>query len=361
MAEVDGQEKTEQASGKRLNEGRDNGRVAKSSEINSFAIFSAGMLMIFFTQHYMSKQISDMTINAFNSLDVHNINQETFTYIIKDTILTFLLTVAPILGVLFVVALVAGIGQVGFHFSFKALMPKFEKFNPFTGIKKILISTRSLIEVVKSLIKLAIIGGLTYSILSQFVLNSETLVELSIPQILSYMIEAAYTLIWKLALAYFLIAAIDFVYQKIKYKKEMMMTKQEVKEENKQTEGDPQIKSRIRKVQFQAAKNRMMQKVPKADVVITNPTHYAIALKYDMSKNVAPKVLAKGVDELAQRIKQIAIENSVPLHEDRELARALYRICDVGDEIPSTLFKAVAQVLAYVYQLKNNKKRKLIA
>ncbi|HUX92247.1 MAG TPA: EscU/YscU/HrcU family type III secretion system export apparatus switch protein, partial [Ignavibacteriaceae bacterium] len=137
--------------------------------------------------------------------------------------------------------------------------------------------------------------------------------------------------------------------------------KQEVKEENKQTEGDPQIKSRIRKMQFQAAKNRMMQKVPKADVVITNPTHYAIALKYDMSKNVAPKVLAKGVDELAQRIKQIAIENSVPLHEDRELARALYRICDVGDEIPSTLFKAVAQVLAYVYQLKNNKKRKLIA
>ncbi|MHB8578617.1 MAG: flagellar biosynthesis protein FlhB [Ignavibacteriaceae bacterium] len=360
MAEVDGQEKTEQASGKRLNESRDNGRVAKSGEINSFAIFSVGMLMIFFTQHFMGKQISDLSINTFSSLNIHNINQETFTYILKNAILTFLLTIAPILGVLFIVALVAGIGQVGFNFSFKALMPKFGKFNPFTGIKKVIVSTRSLIEVAKSLMKLAIIGGLTYSIISQFVLKSETLVELSIPQILSFMVESAYSLIWKLSLAYFLIAAVDFVYQKMKYKKDMMMTKQEIKEENKQTEGDPQVKSRIRKVQYQAAKNRMMQKVPKADVVITNPTHYAIALKYDMSNNVAPKVLAKGVDELAQRIKYIALENNVPLHEDRELARALYRICDVGDEIPSTLFKAVAQVLAYVYQLKNKKKRKSI-
>lgn len=360
MAEVDGQEKTEQASGKRLTEGREKGQVAKSSEINSFAIFSAGMLMIFFTQHYMSKQISDLTINTFNSFNIRNINQDTFIIIIREAILTFLLTIAPILGALFLVALVAGIGQVGFHFSLKALAPKFGKFNPFTGIKKLLLSPRSLIEVAKSLIKLAIIGGLTYSILSQFVLKSEALVELSIPQILAFMIDAAYTLIWKLSLAYFLIAAIDFVYQKVKYKKDMMMTKQEVKEENKQTEGDPQIKARIRKVQFQAAKNRMMKKVPTADVVITNPTHYAIALKYDMTKNIAPKVLAKGVDELAQRIKKIAIENNVPLHEDRELARALYRICDIGDEIPSTLFKAVAQVLAYVYQLKNKKKRKLI-
>lgn len=360
MAEVDGQEKTEQASGKRLTEGREKGQVAKSIEINSFVIFSAGMLMIFFTQHYMSKQISDLATNTFNSFNIRNINQDTFTIIIRDTILTFLITIAPILGSLFVVALVAGIGQVGFHFSFKALAPKFGKFNPITGIKKLLISPRSLIEVAKSLIKLALIGGLTYSILSQFVLKSETLVEMSIPQVLTYMVDAAYTLIWKLSLVYFLIAAADFVYQKVKHKKEMMMTKQEVKEENKQTEGDPQIKARIRKVQFQAAKNRMMQKVPKADVVITNPTHYAIALKYDMSKNIAPKVLAKGVDELAQRIKQIALENNVPLHEDRELARALYRICDVGDEIPSTLFKAVAQVLAYVYQLKNKKKRKLI-
>jgi len=123
---------------------------------------------------------------------------------------------------------------------------------------------------------------------------------------------------------------------------------------NKQAEGDPAIKSRIKKMQYQAAKNRMMQSVPKADVIITNPTHYAIALKYDVGQDTAPKVLAKGVDELAQRIKAIANENNIPLHEDRELARALYKVCNIGDEVPASLFKAVAKVLAYIYQLKNN-------
>ena len=140
----------------------------------------------------------------------------------------------------------------------------------------------------------------------------------------------------------------------------MMMTKQEVKEENRQTEGDPQIKSRIKRLQFQAAKRRMMQAVPKADVVITNPTHYAIALKYDMGKDAAPRVIAKGVDALAQRIKAIATASGVPLHEDRELARALYKVCDIGDEIPASLFKAVAQILAYVFQMKNYKKKRSI-
>ena len=140
----------------------------------------------------------------------------------------------------------------------------------------------------------------------------------------------------------------------------MMMTKQEVKEENKQSEGDPLIKQRIKKAQFLAAKSRMMKNVPKADVIITNPTHFAVALKYDLTKDAAPRVLAKGVDELAQRIKAIAAEHGVPIHEDRELARAIYRICNIGDEIPAQLFKAVAQVLAYVYQLKNRKKKKSI-
>ena len=138
------------------------------------------------------------------------------------------------------------------------------------------------------------------------------------------------------------------------------MTKHEVKEENKQTEGDPQIKSRIKKLQFQAAKKRMMQAIPTADVVITNPTHYAIALKYDTTKSAAPIVVAKGVDAVAQKIKEIAKENGIPLHEDRELARALYKVCEIGDEIPASLFKAVAQILAYVYQLKNYRKKRSI-
>jgi len=360
MAETEGQEKTEQATGKRLNESREKGKVAKSTEINSFAIFVSGLLMVYLTQHFLSQKVSELTIGTFDSLDIQNITKDSFLLFTKETIFSFMLIISPILGVLFVVALVTGIAQVGFKISVKALIPDFNKFNPFSGIKKVFFSTRSLVEVGKALIKLVIIGGFTYSIISDYILKSEMLVQLSVPEIVSYMIGAAYTLLWKIAIVYVLIAAVDFIYQKVKYKKEMMMTKQEVKEENKQTEGDPQIKARIKRMQFQSAKNRMMKQVPKADVVITNPTHYAVALMYDMSKSAAPKVVAKGVDDLAQRIKKVALENNVPLHEDRELARALYKICDIGDEIPSTLFKAVAQILAYIYQLKNKKKRKLI-
>jgi flagellar biosynthesis protein FlhB len=140
----------------------------------------------------------------------------------------------------------------------------------------------------------------------------------------------------------------------------MMMTKQEVKEEHKQTDGDPLIKSRIKRQQYLMAKNRMMKDVPKADVIITNPTHYAIAIKYDLQKDGAPKVVAKGVDLIAQRIKEIAIEHNIPLHEDRQLARALYKTCEIGDQIPNALFQAVAQVLAYVYRLRDESKRKSI-
>jgi flagellar biosynthetic protein FlhB len=174
------------------------------------------------------------------------------------------------------------------------------------------------------------------------------------------MLASAFSLIWKITLLFVVIAAVDFIFQKFKFKKEMMMTKQEVKEEYKQQEGDPQIKSRIRKQMMSMARKRMMKDIPKADVVITNPTHFAIALKYEMNKDAAPRVLAKGMDELAQRIKKIATENNVPLYEDRELARALYKSAEVGDLIPAKLFKAVAQILAYIYQMKKLKKRRSI-
>jgi flagellar biosynthetic protein FlhB len=174
------------------------------------------------------------------------------------------------------------------------------------------------------------------------------------------MLNSAFTLVWKIVLFFAVIALIDFLFQRYKFKKQMRMTKTEVKEEYKQLEGDPQIKARIRKQMFQSARNRMMKDIPTADVVITNPTHVAVALKYDLQKDSAPKVVAKGLDELAQRIKKIAEENNVPLHEDVELARALYKSCEIGDFIPAKLFKAVAQILAYLYQLKKIKKKKSI-
>ncbi len=360
MAENDGQERSEQPTQKRLNESREKGMVAKSVEVNSLVVFGTGLLMIFITQKFIGQRIADYSSGIFNSLDILTLTRDTVQNFAKETFFFFIVTIAPIIGAIFVVAIIAGIAQNGLKFSAKALAPKFNKFNPITGIKKVFFSTGSIVNVIKSLLKLLIIGGFTYSVLSEIILNSPMLAQLSIPEIVSYLIKSATKLLWKISLVYAVIAAVDFIYQKYKYKKELMMTKHEVKEETKQSEGDPHIKSRIRRLQFQAAKSRMMKNVPKADVVITNPTHYAVALKYDMQKDAAPKVLAKGVDELAQRIKAIAVQNGIPLHEDRELARALYKVCNIGEEIPSKLFKAVAQILAYVYKLKNNKKKSIV-
>ncbi len=360
MAEAEGQERSEQPTQKRLQESRQKGMVAKSVEVNSLVVFGTGLLMIFITQKFIGERIADYSFGIFNSLDILTLTRNTIQNFAKDTFFFFIVTIAPVIGAIFVIAIVAGIAQSGLQFSFKALAPKFNKFNPIKGIKNVFFSARSILEVLKSLLKLFIIGGFTYSVLSDLILNSPLLAQLSIPEIVEYLIKSATKLLWKISLVYAVIAAVDFIYQKYKYKKDLMMTKQEVKEETKQSEGDPHIKSKIRRLQFQAAKSRMMKNVPKADVVITNPTHYAVALKYDMQKDAAPKVLAKGVDELAKRIKAVAVENGIPLHEDRELARALYKVCSVGEEIPSKLFKAVAQILAYVYKLKNNKKKSIV-
>lgn len=360
MPEVNGQEKTEQPTTKKLDDAREKGQVAKSMEINSFAIFTSGLLLVLLSKNHLGTQISELSKTMFNSLDVLELNSGIIQGYAAKALAFFVITVGPVFAGIFVVALLAGISQVGFKISVKALRPKFSKLNPLKGIKNLFFSSRSIVEFSKSLLKLTVIGLFTYLVLYDFVINSTSLVDLTISEIISYLMDAAYSFLWKISLVFALIAAIDFIYQKKKFNKDMMMSKQEVKEEFKQSEGDPLIKSRIRKLQMQAAKNRMMQSVPKADVIITNPTHYAIALRYELDKDKAPRVLAKGADELAVRIKEIAAKNDIPMHEDRELARMLYKMCDIGDLIPSVLFKAVAQILAYVYQLKNEKKKRTI-
>ncbi len=360
MAESDGQEKTEQPSSKKLDEGRDKGQVAKSMEINSLVIFTSGLMFLYFAKSMLGDNLSQLSIKIFNSLDVLNLNFETFQLYVKDGLWFMLFTVVPIFLGLFITAFVAAVSQVGFKMSLKAMAPKADKFNIINGIKRVFFSPTSFIEVLKSLLKLAVISGVVYFVMSDLLLKSINLIELSVSEITSFMIKSVFQLTWKIAIIYALFAATDFIYQKHSFKKQMMMTKQEVKEEVRQTEGDPFIKSRIRKIQHSISRSRMMQEVPKADVVITNPTHYAIALKYDLQKDSAPRVLAKGTDEVAKRIKEIAVENNIPLHEDRELARTLYKFCEVGDQIPEKLFKAVAQILAYVYQLRKSRKSRMI-
>jgi flagellar biosynthesis protein FlhB len=353
----EGQEKTEDATGKKLTDTREEGQVAKSQEMSSFAIFSGGFFILFFFRDFISDQIGGMTRYIFNSLDVLTLNINIVQLYFLKALGFFALTMAPILLGLMVIGFVSNVGQIGFKITLKAMKPKMSKFNLFKGIKRIFFSSRSLVEVAKSLAKLFVIGLFTYWLLDDMIQEAVFLIDHSIPVIVNFMIDSSLTLIWKLAMVFAVIAAADLTFQQYKHKKDLKMSKQEVKEEGKQTDGDPEVKARIKSIQFETARKRMMQDVPNADVVITNPTHYAIALKYDPNKNAAPKVLAKGVDSLAQRIKKVATENGVPLHENRELARALYKVTDVGDEIPGELFQAVAQILAHIFKLKNSKKR----
>ncbi|MCU7494804.1 MAG: flagellar biosynthesis protein FlhB [Ignavibacteria bacterium] len=360
MAEADGQEKTEQATSKKLSDTRAKGQVARSIEINSFAVFTAGFLLVYLTQKYLGENIRHMTVSVFSDLDKLTLEKDQIADYAYRGISFFILTLGPILGGLVLVSIIASYGQTGFRFSAKALAPKFSKFNPLSNIKGIFFSSRSLVEVGKSILKLVIIGAFTYWVLQDFILTAIGLVNYQIDDLVTFMVEAAYTLLWKISLCFAIIAAADFAFQKYKFRQDLMMTKQEVKEEMRESDGNPEIKSKIRSIQMKQARARMMKELPKADVVITNPTHFAVALKYDLGKDSAPKVIAKGMDELAQRIKKVATENGVPLHENVALARALYKSCEVGDEIPAELFKAVAQILAYIFKVKNEKKKKSI-
>ncbi len=360
MAEYEGQEKTEQPTSKKLSDARERGQVARSLEINSLAVFGSGLILIFLTKNYIGDKFYEFTKEAFSSINNIELTKAIIqTYIIKWS-LFFLTLLFPILFGIMVVSLVSNIAQVGFKFTPKALGFNLSRFNPINGIKRLFFSTHSFVELFKSILKLFVISLFTYIIVSKLIEDTSTLVDLSIEDIVYFMLNSFFSLTWEIILFFSIIAGTDFIWQKYKFKKEMMMTKEEVKEELKQTEGDPIVKSRIRKQMVQAARRRMMKEVPTADVVITNPTHVAVALKYVMEKDNAPKVVAKGLDELAQRIKKIAMENNVPLYEDIELARALYKSCEVGDEIPTKLFKAVAQILAYIYQMKKLRKQRSI-
>lgn len=355
MADVDGQEKTEQATGKKLSDSRDKGQVAKSTEISSFSVFTIGILSLLVFQKFVGSQFSDFSIDIFKTFDTLKLTKDVVQLYFIKWILFFFITLAPVFLSIVTIAFVVNVAQVGLKFKSKALAPKLNKFNPISGLKRLFFSSRSIVELGKSLFKLILVGTITYSIVEDYVLDSAKLVNYSIYEVLDFMLRASTTLLWKLSLVFAVLAGADFIFQKYKFKKDMMMTKQEVKEEIKQAEGDPFMKGKIKSKQFSMARKRMMKDVPKADVVITNPTHYAIALKYEPEKKSSPIVLAKGVNEVAQRIKKIAVEHNIELYEDKPLARSLYKMCDVGDEIPESLYHTVAKILAYIYNLKNKK------
>jgi flagellar biosynthetic protein FlhB len=350
MAEDSDLERTESASARKLEQARTRGNIPRSRELATFAVLLVTGAAIALAGPYLFEHLRSMMRNllAFGRADIEDTGMMGRN--LAEASFDALWIVLPIAGAVLFAAIASNLIISGWNFTFEALEAKFEKLDPIAGVKR-MFSWNSLAELVKALLKGALIAGVAgwmiwvqrEGILS---LAAEPF-EAAMPhfgQITLYTFLAA-------AAAFAVIAAIDVPFQLWNYAKSMRMTKEEVRQENKEMEGDPQIKARIRSLQREAARRRMMQAVPKADVVVTNPTHFAVALQYQEQKMAAPLVVAKGSQMVAERIKELARENRVPIVEAPPLARALHRHVEVGDPIPDSLFTAVAQVLAYVYQL----------
>ncbi len=349
---AEGQERTEYPTGKRLSEARQKGNVARSMEVNSALGFLAGLALIYVMGNMLYQKLFWFYHSVFNGGYMVELTPNSLYQFVLQGLSIFGVAVALFIFGIFLVGIIASVAQVGFLFTLYPIKPKFDKMNPIKGLKKLMFSSRTLEETIKNFIKLFVIVWIAYSTLKGYKDEFIPLQDKSVEQIASFMISGAFHISVKIAFVFLLIAGADYAYQRYEYIKNLKMTKQEVKDETKQQEGNPQVKSKIRSLQIKMLLNRMMQAIPQADVVITNPTHYAVALKYEAGKMMAPRVVAKGQNLIALKIRQIAEENNVPIVEDPPLARALYNSVEINQEIPETFFQAVAEVLAYVYKMK---------
>lgn len=358
MAEnKEGQEKTEQASDKRLGDARDRGQVAKSTDITTLFILVIGMAGTFTLGGHSIDKIMDSMRSIFGNIATIDMSDANAVHFITDFIWMLFIVVIPLVAIGWVAAFLGDVSQVKLKFAPKKFTEGLnfkQVFNPFSGLKKIMISKHSLFELSKSFVKLTILGLLIYSVLSDYADETVLIIEKPIEEIGRFMIEAAVDLLKKVLLAFALISVADFFYQKKKFKTDMMMTKQETKEETKQMQGDPQVKARFRGLMRSRIMSLMMQNLKVADVVVTNPTHFAVAIKYDPNQASAPFIVAKGADFMAAKIREQAKEYEIPIVENPPLARTLYWNVDINQEVPEELFKTVAEVLAFVYKLKND-------
>ncbi|MFE8699091.1 flagellar biosynthesis protein FlhB [Cytobacillus sp. FJAT-54145] len=345
-------EKTEKATPKKRQDSRKKGQVAKSQDVNTAVGFVGVFLLLLFTGSYMKDIVLYIFSHSFEDYMRMELTESNIQVIFLDILYELILLLGPIM----IVALLAGVAanymQFGFLFSTEAIQPKLEKIDPIKGFKRIF-SVRAIVEMLKSILKISFVGVITFAILW---INREEILILALKSVGASLVTVANITIQMgliASAALLFLSVLDYLYQKYDFEKNIRMSKQDIKDEYKNIEGDPLIKSKIKQRQREMAMRRMMQEVPQADVVITNPTHYAIALKYDEKKLDAPYVVAKGVDYVAQKIKYIAKENDVVMVENRSLARALYSQAEIGDAIPEEFFKAVAEILAYVYKTKN--------
>ncbi len=345
-------DKTEEPTSKRRSDAKKKGQVGRSTELSTAFVLLIGFFTIKMLAQSIYNELYAYTTYIFGHLD-QTLDVENIVNLFLEASIVFGKTALPIMLAIMLIGLGINFFQVGLNFNTEKLEPKLSNLNPINGVGR-MFSKRSLVELVKSLLKIIVIGAFLYMVLKDQILAMPQFIYYDLDTSLGQMINIVLKMAFQICGVIMVVGVLDYGYQKWQTTQDLKMTKQEVKDEFKQTEGDPQIKGKIRQKQRQMAMSRMMKEVPKADVIVTNPTHFAVALEYHKGMT-APKVLAKGQDLVAQKIKAIGRENHVPLVENVPLARALYRTTEIGDFIPQELYQSVAEVLAYVYRLKHHR------
>lgn len=355
-AEGPGGEKTEEPTAKRKQDTRKDGKVAKSKELSSGVELIALFLILKTWIGNMGTQFMEMFSKIYEKFPEYttfwegNIVKEDYHILFKSVYLDILLLLLPFFGVGIAISVIVNMLQFKFQISTKPLQPKFSKLSPVSGMKR-LFSGEKLMELLKSIFKVVLIGYLVYDTVKDYWRYLFKLYDMPLNQALEWIGDIVISLGLKISLFFLVIAFADFAYQKYKFNKDLKMTKQEVKDEYKNAEGDPQVKGKIRQKMREVSQRSMMQDLKQADVVITNPTHFAVAIKYAPEEHAAPIVVAKGADYLAQKIKAAARENGIEIVENKPLARMLYANVEIGQEVPPELYQAVAEVLAFVYKM----------
>ncbi|MDC7807303.1 flagellar biosynthesis protein FlhB [Luteimonas sp BLCC-B24] len=353
MAENEnGQEKTEEPSQKRLQDAREKGNVPRSRELATVAVFGAGVASLLAMGGSVTVQAKDWMRSALSpDIALLESPQDMFGYT-GDLLLGFLWILAPLMLATLLACFIAPAVMGGFNFATKGLVPDLKKLDPMAGLKRIY-GPEGLAELLKSILRVLLVGAAAGLFLWPAMPRLRAMLHQPLEQAAAGGVKFALWLLMTTAAALLLVALFDAPYQKWNWRRKLMMTRQELREEMKESEGRPEVKGRIRQLQHEMSQRRMMEDLPTADVVVVNPTHYAVALKYDGDAMRAPRVIAKGVDEMALRIREVAGQHRITLVEAPPLARVLYREADIGQEIPVKLYAAVAQVLSYVYQLRS--------
>jgi len=354
MADNNKDQKTEEPTSKRVTDTEKKGNFAHSKEINSSFILLAALLGFMILGEQSTRNVMGSWTDMFAESWALQLTSEELYKVSANAMQAFVKIVGPFLIIIMLAGVMSNLLQIGgLRFSSHPLVPKFNKLNPLAGFGRIF-SKNSVMELFKSLFKVGIISVISYYVIKSHWKEIPPLMGFGVGQVLSFMGFVALEIIFNVLLVMIFLSLLDFTFQKFTYLENLRMTKQEVKEERKESDGNPQVKQRIRTVQMQMARKRMMSAVPEADVIVTNPTHISIAIKYDTENFAAPLVVAKGVGPIAMRIREIAKENGIPLVEDKPLARTLNKTVEVGQMIPASLYKAVAEILAYVYKLKHS-------